>query len=104
MVQGAAQAIGSHHILTVVLDRAAEKIGLPESYSYDGDQQPPRTVPREREWFSWRRHRTAEGVDIVGFVDPDPPRIGPPGDQPGRGRHHRRFPSVPMVVRWAHAE
>jgi hypothetical protein len=59
-VQGAAQAIGSHPILTVVLDRVAEKIGLPESYSYYGYQQPPRTFPRQREWFSWRRYRTAE--------------------------------------------
>lgn len=58
MVQRAAQAIGPQRILGVVLNRA-EKIGLPESYSYYGYQGTQRAAPRKRRWFRWRRQQTA---------------------------------------------
>lgn len=56
MVQRAAQEVGTSRILGVVLNRA-EKIGLPESYSYYGYKgyRPARTTRAKRRWFGWLR-------------------------------------------------
>jgi capsular exopolysaccharide synthesis family protein len=59
MVQRAAEAVGPKRILGVVLNRA-EKIELPESYSYHGYQRSLRAAaPRKRGWLRWRRQQAA---------------------------------------------
>ena len=55
MVQRAAQAIGQHRILGVVLNRA-ENSG-PATYNYDGYRSYQQATPRpeQKRWFNWLR-------------------------------------------------
>jgi Mrp family chromosome partitioning ATPase len=56
MVQRAAEAVGTHRILGVVLNRA-ETPRLPASYGYGANHYQQGPPPAGRRWFGWLRKR-----------------------------------------------